>query len=680
MCNVWKYKKKPVITSEDLEHIFKDKLFNKVNSVGISGGEPTLRADLEEICSTLCKVLPELKNISIITNGIEPDHIIRQLKNLEDIICKEFHRNLSIMISLDGVKGIHDANRGIVGNFNSSLKIMRYIRDNLKINISIGCTITKYNVWHVNELLEFAKQENIYIRFRIAEFINRLGNAGNVKSIRNFTRIERYNLSCFFYKLIYQYETNPTIKRTYFSILGILNGGKRKIGCPYPQKAIVLASDGTVYTCSPKSTGVGNALTESPKELYKKAQKEKKNIKQKYCFDCIHDYHAETTIQEFLINKLHNFWYKVYRQEFFPSLIYKLKKFKLHRKKNEVFIIGWYGTETVGDKAILGGIINYYQNKLGYDINIKISSLYPCVTLNTTKELKVKAEVVPVYSYDFIKTSANSEYIIMGGGPLMDLDVLFIPLIAFSIGKATHAKNIIHGCGIGTLNKEKHIFQVKKILSLSSEASFRDKTSTLYAKEKFNYNFAEYVNDPSIDYLKILQNSLNFNNLKRENILACFLREWPRNYASKFNDQEYQKVKDSFEVKLAENIITLCNENKLIPKFYSMHTFCIGNDDRDFNRNFVRKYIQNNVDQYYIEEKPSNVVQIMGAMLKSEFSICMRFHSVVFAETLDINYKAIDYTCGGKIYGFLKDRNKLEKLISLEDLADCKNIHFRSSN
>jgi polysaccharide pyruvyl transferase WcaK-like protein len=47
----------------------------------------------------------------------------------------------------------------------------------------------------------------------------------------------------------------------------------------------------------------------------------------------------------------------------------------------------------------------------------------------------------------------------------------------------------------------------------------------------------------------------------------------------------------------------------------------------------------------------------------------MRYHSVVFAETLKVNYMALDYTNGGKIRGFLKDNNKLDRIIAPEDLV-----------
>jgi hypothetical protein len=46
----------------------------------------------------------------------------------------------------------------------------------------------------------------------------------------------------------------------------------------------------------------------------------------------------------------------------------------------------------------------------------------------------------------------------------------------------------------------------------------------------------------------------------------------------------------------------------------------------------------------------------------------MRFHSVLFAETLDVPFTAIDYTNGGKIQAYLRRRRRTERLIQIEDL------------
>jgi len=60
----------------------------------------------------------------------------------------------------------------------------------------------------------------------------------------------------------------------------------------------------------------------------------------------------------------------------------------------------------------------------------------------------------------------------------------------------------------------------------------------------------------------------------------------------------------------------------------------------------------------------------VDSMLNSCHNICMRFHSVVFADTLNTSYTAFDYTGGGKILGYLTDNSKKENLLTINDLLE----------
>ena len=80
--------------------------------------------------------------------------------------------------------------------------IERWNIKNKGYDVAIGSTITKGNVWQIDELLDFMLENNIYGRFRVAEFINRLYNNKLTDTIRNFTDIERYHLACFFTRVL----------------------------------------------------------------------------------------------------------------------------------------------------------------------------------------------------------------------------------------------------------------------------------------------------------------------------------------------------------------------------------------------------------------------------------------------------------------------------------------------
>jgi hypothetical protein len=55
-------------------------------------------------------------------------------------------------------------------------------------------------------------------------------------------------------------------------------------------------------------------------------------------------------------------------------------------------------------------------------------------------------------------------------------------------------------------------------------------------------------------------------------------------------------------------------------------------------------------------------------MQSSELNICMRFHSVLFAETLKTNFLALDYTLGGKIAAYISENSESKNLLTINQL------------
>ena len=53
MCNIWQKKLDYQISAEELASVLENPLFSKVRSVGVNGGEPTLRKDLIQLVDVL---------------------------------------------------------------------------------------------------------------------------------------------------------------------------------------------------------------------------------------------------------------------------------------------------------------------------------------------------------------------------------------------------------------------------------------------------------------------------------------------------------------------------------------------------------------------------------------------------------------------------------------------------
>ena len=110
MCHVWQH---PTLPAEEVTPATLAKLPAGFDYLNLTGGEPTLRADLEAIVDLLH---PNTRQLEISTNGLQGD-------KLERIVRR--HPDVKIRISLEGLGGRNDAIRGEKDGFERKLATMR---------------------------------------------------------------------------------------------------------------------------------------------------------------------------------------------------------------------------------------------------------------------------------------------------------------------------------------------------------------------------------------------------------------------------------------------------------------------------------------------------------------------------------------------------------------------------
>jgi polysaccharide pyruvyl transferase WcaK-like protein len=391
-------------------------------------------------------------------------------------------------------------------------------------------------------------------------------------------------------------------------------------------------------------------------------------------------------------------------------------------------IVGWYGTETVGDKAILGGIMHAYREKHP-DVRFTVASLNPFLTRRTMKELGLPATVIANPGWAFVKACLTSDAVIMGGGPLMGIDTLWVPLWAFVLARLAGRERIVWGCGLGPLDTERHLHATRLILRLATDIRLRDEASVAWARDLTGRDDIVMSGDAAQDYAKrrarilrsarrsgrhaepltlpVAPEAVNRKNMTAtrtqggepsrstqaardgrgyevepepldtagggahggdRHTLACFLRDWSPEYRGQRTRAEFDRVKQDFEDRLGAYIRALCARYAVVPVLHPMHTYTVGGDDRIFARRFLAEQLADVPGARYAVE-PSTVDSILQAMLGARLNICMRFHSVLFAHTARTPFLAIDYTNGGKIKGFLEDCDALHRRVALEEVA-----------
>jgi polysaccharide pyruvyl transferase WcaK-like protein len=331
----------------------------------------------------------------------------------------------------------------------------------------------------------------------------------------------------------------------------------------------------------------------------------------------------------------------------------------------KITIIGWYGTETIGDRAILVGLFSFF-NKSYDSFEIYLGSLYPFFSERTInedyslyKEVLNKDIKINIFnskdSKELLNVIKKSDLVVMGGGPLMDLSELFMVEYAFKKAKKFGKITALLGCGVGPLFHKKYRKSVLNISLHSDITIFRDNQSKENL-EKIYKEFNKFFDEKNVQtsYDPAVECTLEYNKLHKANIqeyIAVNLREFPLEYnkdndAKNIND-ELKNIINDLADKYADR------EIRLIP----MHYFHVGGDDRVFLNSIALELQKENIK---VQNANLTLAQIIEVYQNAYFNIGMRFHSVVLQTISSGKNYVFDYTepKKGKIFGFLDDVDK----------------------
>jgi len=130
MCEIWKYPTKP---SEELDPKYYEKLPDGLR-INITGGEPMLRDDIDEIFKIL---YPKASLLELSTNGFFTDKIVS---------IAEKYPNILIRVSLEGLPARNDQLRGTRDGFDHALRTMLELKKTKCKNIGFSIVISDKNV------------------------------------------------------------------------------------------------------------------------------------------------------------------------------------------------------------------------------------------------------------------------------------------------------------------------------------------------------------------------------------------------------------------------------------------------------------------------------------------------------------------------------------------------------
>jgi Fe-coproporphyrin III synthase len=263
MCNTWQF---PSKKEEEIGRAVYEKLpFMK--TVNVTGGEPFLREDIEDIVSILKS---KTERLVISSNGFFTERILKLF---------EKYRDIGIRVSLEGLPKANDELRGIKNGFDRGLRTLLELHQRGIKDIGFGVTVSDKNAKDLIELYHLAKMMGlefataaIHNAFYFHKFDNKFEHPD--------VAIEEYK------KLIKELLRSNRVKdwfRAYFNygLINYIKGNPRLLPCEMGYDSFFLDPYGEILPCNVIEESMGNLKEQTFDEIWnsKKASEIRGKVK-----------------------------------------------------------------------------------------------------------------------------------------------------------------------------------------------------------------------------------------------------------------------------------------------------------------------------------------------------------------------------------------------------------------
>ena len=272
MCSIWEKKPRQEMSLEELERAFSDNLFKRIQNVNVTGGEPTLRKDLSQIVKLLIKKMPEIKKITLTSNGFNVNRVVDSSMEISEI-CRKSNIDFLVGISLDGIGQVHNKIRRVPRAFERTSETILRIKElqehpHNKMRLSVNCTITKKNLYDQENIASWCKQHNLHLNFIIAEFSENFYSNEEAEQQLRIKGEDKVYLMKLIEKLAKEKSLFNFSAYFYSNMLEMMkNIRRRTVPCIYQFDGFVFDTYGDLYYCILWDK-IGNCFNRSCSSIY----------------------------------------------------------------------------------------------------------------------------------------------------------------------------------------------------------------------------------------------------------------------------------------------------------------------------------------------------------------------------------------------------------------------------
>lgn len=250
--------------------IFANKLFHKVESVGICGGEPTMKRDLPELLGRACQKMPSLHKLSMVTNALNTKRVLESIEEIAKEVS-QYDVLFRLGISIDGVGDVHERVRRVPRAFakvEQTMEGLRELGSRYGFTMGISTTLTPVNLDDAEQMVDYAKSNDMDITFGMIRFADSILGNNDLEGELFFREDQRQQVIDFYSKRVSDSSIWNGDSYLYYNWRKALqNEMQRSMPCPFTDQGLQINPNGDLYYCE-NSKPLGNCLEQAAHEIY----------------------------------------------------------------------------------------------------------------------------------------------------------------------------------------------------------------------------------------------------------------------------------------------------------------------------------------------------------------------------------------------------------------------------
>lgn len=284
-CNIWrKESKNNPLSPGEVAEMFNDPLFQQVEYVINTGGEPILRGDMKEIISIEDSYLTDAR-IQLSTNGLIPERVL-------DVVNFALDQNIDIDVgvSLDAIGKKHDRIRGIEGNFKKAEELLRSLtrlreeRGERRLSVGVAFLLYDQTIESLQDVKRYVENLNLDLLVQFYDENPFYGNTG--KNLFNNENEVLQTLQSLDFSIVYELWMHALKHHLYnFSCFALRN-------------FCVITCDGYVTPClNLYNHRIGNVRENTPSKIWWSEEAEKGRKIVEKCSGCLNTWGVQWSFQ-----------------------------------------------------------------------------------------------------------------------------------------------------------------------------------------------------------------------------------------------------------------------------------------------------------------------------------------------------------------------------------------------